>query len=245
MKPARESHPRLPNADLARLRAEYAERERRVAESDRYSLFNPANLFLVQQRQRAVLGVLRRHGCYPLGRQRVLELGCGEGGVLLEFLNYGAEHGRLHGTELLQDRVRRARRRLPHVPLTCADGQSLPYAAGAFDLVIQYTVFSSVLDDEVRANLAREMLRVLRRPDGIILWYDFWLNPTNQQTRGIRRAEVRRLFPDCRLTFVRTTLAPPLARWLVKVGWGICYVLERLVVLNSHYLVCIVPSDHS
>jgi SAM-dependent methyltransferase len=173
-----------------------------------------------------------------------LELGCGEGGVLLEFLTFGAEHARLHGTELLHDRVRRARQRVPHVPLTCADGQSLPYATGTFDLVTQYTVFSSVLDDEVRANLAREMLRVVRRPDGMILWYDFWLNPTNRQTRGIRRAEVRRLFPDCRCTFVRTTLAPPIARRLIKLGWGICYLLERLALFNSHYLVSIVPSQH-
>jgi SAM-dependent methyltransferase len=242
--PAPGSVPRAPNADLERLRAEYADRERRFAESDRYSLSNPANLFLVQQRQRAVLGMLRRQGIHPLEGRRVLELGCGEGGVLLEFLVFGALPSRLHGTDLLRERVRRGRTRLPHVPLTCGDGQSLPYAAGAFDLVVQYTVFSSILDDEVRANLAGEMLRVLRRPGGMILWYDFWLNPLNEHTRGIRRAEVRRLFPNCRLTFQRTTLAPPLTRRLVNLGWGVCYLLERLALFNTHYLVSIVP-DHA
>jgi len=239
------SGPRAPTADLQRLRAEYADRERRFVESDRYSLSNPATLFLVQQRQRAALKILCRQGFYPLDERRVLEIGCGEGGVLLELLTYGAAHGRLHGADLLLERVRRGRTRLPHVALTCADGQSLPYAAGVFDLVVQYTVFSSILDDDVRAHLAREILRVLRRPSGMILWYDFWLNPVNEHTRGIRPAEVRRLFPDCRFKFVRTTLAPPLTRRLIRLGWGMCYLLERLGLFNTHYLVSIVPSDHA
>jgi len=234
----------VPTGDLQRLRAEYADRDRRFAESDRYSLSNSATLFRVQQRQRVALGMLRRQGFYPLDRRRVLDLGCGEGGVLLEFLTYGAVHDRVHGTDLLLERVRRGRSRLPHLALTCADGQSLPYAGGVFDLVVQYTVFSSILDDEVRANLAREMLRVLRRPGGMILWYDFWLNPVNEHTRGIRPSEVRGLFPGCQFTFERTTLAPPLARWLVKLGWGPCYLVERLGLFNTHYLVSIVP-DHA
>lgn len=233
-----------PAADLHRLRVEYADRERRFAQSDTYSLSNPATLFLVQQRQRAVLRMLCRHGLYPLNERRVLELGCGEGGVLLEFLTYGASAGRLHGTDLLRERVQRGQARLPRLPLTCADGQSLPYAAGVFDLVVQYTVFSSILDDEVRANLAREMLRVVRRPGGMILWYDFWLNPLNPQTRGIRPGEVRRLFPGSRFTFIRTTLAPPITRRVVRVSWGFCDLLERLAVFNTHYLVTIVP-DHA
>ncbi|MFM8320013.1 MAG: hypothetical protein ACKOC5_03775 [Chloroflexota bacterium] len=36
--------------DLDRLRKEYADREKRFAGDDRYSLFNTANLFLIQQR---------------------------------------------------------------------------------------------------------------------------------------------------------------------------------------------------
>ncbi len=224
--------------DLDRLRAEYARRAQRLADSDRYSLSNPAHLFMVQQRQRATLRLLRQQGMYPLRGKRILEVGCGSGGVLLEFLGYGAEPHLLHGVDLLPDRLQDARRRLPHLPLVCADAQSLPYPSVSFDLVLQYTVFSSVLDDGVKTSLAREMLRVLK-PDGLILWYDFWINPTNPHTRGIRPLEIRRLFPACTFTFRRVTLAPPLARWLVRVSWMLCALLESLRVLNSHYLVAI------
>jgi len=168
-----------------------------------------------------------------------LEVGCGPGGILLEYLSYGAVPEALHGVDLLPNPLREAHAHLPHLPLTCADGRYLPYATGTFDLVLQYTVFSSVLDDVIKAKLAREMLRVLRDPEGMILWYDFWLNPTNPQTQGIRPAEIHHLFPDCQFEFHRITLAPPLARRLAPVSWSVCHLLEKLRVFNTHYLVAI------
>ena len=226
--------------DLHRLRVAYADRERRFAGSDIYSHFNQGNLFTIQQRQRVVLKLLRRQGYYPLSGRAILEVGCGRGGVLLEYLGFGAAPVCLHGCDLLPTRLAEAHTRLPHLPLVCADGQRLPYCGQRFDLILQYTVFSSILDDTVKANLAREMLRVLK-PDGMILWYDFWLNPINPQARGIRPPEIRRLFPDCNFEFHRITLAPPVARLLAPYSWLICYLLERLRIFNTHYLVAIRP----
>lgn len=227
-----------PQADLDRLRAEYANRERRLAGSDIYSPFNPAHLFMTQQRQRATLKTLRWSGFYPLDQVRILEVGCGRGGVLLEYLGYGVVPARVHGIDLLGDRVAEAHARMPTLSLSCADGQHLPYPDGVFDLVLQYTAFSSILGGAVKANVAGEMLRVLRA-DGAIVWYDYWLNPTNPQTRGIRPAEIRRLFPECTYQFHRITLAPPLTRRLVSVSWSLCYALEKMRVLNTHYLAVI------
>ncbi len=230
-----------PSTDLDRLRREYAGRQQRLAGSDIYSPFNLSNLFILQQRQRAALALLRRLGQSPLADKDILELGCGSGGVLLEYLGYGASPYRLHGCDLLLDRLHEAHRCLPHLPLVCADGQNLPYPAGAFDLELQYTAFSSILDDQVKANLAREMLRTLR-PGGLILWYDFWLNPTNPQTLGIRPVEIRRLFPNCHYIFCKITLAPPLTRRLVPFSWSLALFLEKLRIFNTHYLAAIRPA---
>jgi SAM-dependent methyltransferase len=228
-------------SDLDRLRREYADREQRLAASDRYSYFNPAYLFAIQQRQRAVLKSLHRQGWSSLKDKRILEVGCGRGGVLREWLSFGATPESLNGTDLLEDRVAEAHHALPHLPIVCADGQNLPYPGGSFDLVLQYTVFSSVLDDSVKTNLAREMLRVLRPESGLILWYDFWLNPHNPQTRGIRPAEIERLFPNCRFAFQRITLAPPITRRLIRYSWLLCALVERCALFNSHYLIAIIP----
>ncbi len=218
----------------------YKQREVQLREADTYTLFNQGNLFAVHQRQRAVLSLLRREGFYPVKDMRVLEVGCGGGGVLREYLSYGAHPANLHGVELLEWRLAEAKKLSAHLPLVCADGQRLPYRDGSFDLVLQYTVFTSILEDQVKRNVAREMIRVLK-PGGLILWYDFWLNPMNRQVRGIRPAEVRRLFPGCSCAFRRITLAPPLARRLAPHSWLLCHVLEGLRLFNSHYLVAIRP----
>lgn len=224
------------NDDVARLKLEYARRAHRLSGSDVYSFFNPSYLFALQQRQRDTLRLLREAGFTNLADKRLLEVGCGRGGVLMEYLFYGASS--LYGIDLLADRVVEARQRLPLAGVGSADGQRLPFAPGCFDLVMQYTAFSSILDDGVKANMAREMLRVLH-PGGLIIWYDFWLNPTNRQTRGIRPPEIKRLFPGCDYTFRRVTLAPPIARRLVRVSWLACGLLERMRVFNTHYLVAI------
>ena len=81
------------------------------------------------------------------------------------------------------------------------------------------------------------MVRVLRKPNGLIVWYDFWVNPRSSETRGIRRAELKRLFPGCTLDIRSLTLAPPIVRRLAPRSRLACDALEGLHFLNTHYLV--------
>lgn len=223
------------------MRREYARREQRLADSDIYSPFNPAHNFTIQGRSRETLALLRSAGYASLEGTRILELGCGAGGVLLELLGYGASVERLHGVDLLPERVSAAHEKLPHLPLAVADGRRLPYPNGSFDLVLAFTVFTSILDERIKQAMAHNMLRVVNRSHGIILWYDYWLNPTNRQTRGVGPAEIRNLFPGCEFTFRRITLAPPITRRLVPISRSAASLLEKLKLFNSHYLAAIRP----
>ncbi len=233
------THSEIPE-DLQRLQDVYAQREQQLAGNGRYTALNPVHLFTTHQRQRAVANLLRRERITSLQDKHILEMGCGKGDILQELLAFGAAPSRLFGTDLILNRAQTAVQQLPHLPLSAADGRSLPYPAAAFDLVLQYTVFSSILDENIWHQLAQEMLRVLK-PGGLIIWYDFWLNPTNKQTRGIRPPAIRNLFPDCTFTFQRITLAPPLARRLIPLSWLTATLLEKLRFLNTHYLVAIRP----
>jgi SAM-dependent methyltransferase len=232
--------------DIARLRAEYKDRERRFSGSDVYSWLNPANLFAIQMRQRAVLKALKSHGFADLSKLSILEMGCGSGGVLAEYLCFGAVPEKLFGLDLIFDRLQHAHHVLPGSGFANADGGAMPFPKGSFDLVLQYTAISSILDPGLRRAVCAEMLRVLRSPDlgsgmpgGLILSYDFWLNPINRQTRGLGPREIDELFPGCRFTYRRITLAPPIARRLASFSWGVCAFLESLRIFNSHYLVAI------
>lgn len=226
--------------EVARLRETYSAWEDRQRAADPYSFGNESYLFTIQQRQRAIVALLKRHGMWPLAGKRVLEVGCGTGGVLLELLTYGADPALLHGTDILAERVAGAHQRMPNVPVNCADGRHLPYADHSFDVVASFTVFSSILDQAIVYTVAQEMVRVVK-PNGLILWYDFWINPVNKQTKGMRPKQIRDLFPNCACDFNRITLAPPLARRTVPIAWTGSLLLEKLRIFNTHYLAAIRP----
>jgi ubiquinone/menaquinone biosynthesis C-methylase UbiE len=226
--------------DITRLKKEYAAREIRLLGDDRYSFLNPAYLFMRHQRQRIELAILKKNIVMDCKEVKVLEIGCGRGGILKEYLLYGIKPVRLFGTDLLLDRAIDARQSLSQVPISCADAQDLPYSKGSFDIVLQYTVFSSILDVKIKKNIAKEMLRVLK-PNGFIVWYDFWINPQNKQTKGIGIKEIKDLFPGCAYQFYKATLAPPLARTLVPISWEISVLIEAMRIFNSHYFSVIRP----
>jgi len=224
--------------EIKRLRTEYARREKGGLSKAKYSRFNPVQLFLLQSRERGLLHLLRKHGITDLSNLSICEIGCGSGGVLQEFLSFGGDPEKLFGIDLLYPRLTEAKYRLPRSGFVCADGQMLPFPSNSFDLVLQFTAFSSILSPQVKQTMAANILRVLKSR-GILLWYDFWLNPTNPQTKGIPPKEISALFPHCVLEFHKITLAPPLARRIVPFSWPLAMMLESLKIFNSHYLVFI------
>jgi len=215
-------------SEADRILEELRRREREVP-ADFYSLDRPANLFLRHGQERALRKALEEIG--PLAGKRVLEVGCGSGNWL-EML----EGASLSGIELDPGRAASAAARFPDADIRSGDASHLPWTDDSFDLVLQSTVFSSILDTDMRRAVASEMLRVLA-PGGAILWYDFFVNnPSNPNVRGVRRREIEALFPGCRVALRRVTLAPPLARRIVPVSWTFAALLEALRVFDTHYL---------
>lgn len=226
--------------EARRIRAEYERREREIGR-DAYSITRPANLFIRQGQQRALLDALQRARLLPLATRRVLEIGCGRGAWFSSFEQFGAVRANLAGIDLDPTRIAEARDQLPGIDLRVGDATQLPWPAGSFDLVFQSTVFTSILDAAVRAAVASEMRRVLAT-GGAILWYDFsYDNPANPNVRGIAAGELASLFPGCTIELKRVTLAPPLARRIVPRSWLAASVLERLNLLNTHYFGVIRP----
>ena len=88
----------------------------------------------------------------------MLDVGCGSGYFLHRLREYGA--GEAHGIDLMEDRVAEGRERYPALQLQVGSATELPFADGEFDLVTQFTCLSSILDDDVRLAVAREMRRV-------------------------------------------------------------------------------------
>jgi SAM-dependent methyltransferase len=216
------------------------ERRAAVPSDGRYSLLNEAALQPHLERLRALAAWARRSGEPPLARRRILEVGCGDGANLLDLIRLGAEPALLSGNELLEGRLEQARRRLPAaVSLLPGDATTLELPPGGFDVVLQSTVFSSLLDDRFQEALAAAMWRWVR-PGGGVLWYDFtYDNPRNPDVRGVPLRRVRALFPHGEVQARRLTLAPPLARALCRVHPALYTAANLMPWLRTHVLAWI------
>lgn len=229
-------------AERQRIRVEYQRRAKEI-KSDLYSPWQPAEIFFKSGRNTVAAAMLNEARVFPRTGDTCLEVGCGSGGWLAELISWGVRDSDLHGIDIDPVRIRRAKQIWSAADLRVGDAADLPWADATFRFVISSTVFTSVLDRDVRAVIANEIVRVLA-PGGALLWYDFAFdNPQNPHVRGIGRREIRKLFPPLAGNIRSVTLAPPLARLIVPRSWTLATLLEAIPFLRTHLLaVLIKPS---
>lgn len=212
------------------------ERRKSTVESDRYSPLNPAVWQSMHERQRAMLQFFANRGLKNFSDIKLVEVGCGTGGNLLEFLRFGFRPENLIGIELLEDRVAQANKVLPPGVVHSGDANSANIPSASQDIVFQSVVFSSLLDDEFQAELAARMWEWVK-PGGGVLWYDFtYNNPRNPDVRGVPVKRIRELFPGDKMLVRRVTLAPPIARRVCRIHPALYSLLNALPFLRTHVL---------
>ena len=184
---------------------------------------------------------------------RLLEVGCGEGGnlrLLTELPSYAV------GMDLSQAKVRWARRHVAGVAFTCADALRLPFREGSFDLVLCRDVLHHVSD---KAGVVGEMVRVCR-PDGRLVIIEpngcspiMWLlGVVVPAERDLMRNSARRLQPlldDWPLDDREVTWRQPfpIGRVLFHYRWGLPGLAERLgrlVRALEHGVGRVMPMQH-
>jgi len=196
-----------------------------------------ADLLFEQQRHREMLRMLYGYGFHPLNDCHILDVGCGNGNLLRQFMHWGGQPENLCGIELREEALQIACKLSPHLDIRCGNAASLPWPKETFDLVVQSTVITSILDKETRRRVANEMIRVLK-PEGAILWYDFMRdNLWNPDVRGVKKAEIQALFPGSAIHLRAITLAPPIARRIPQSLLPMFYpLLSSIPFLRTHYL---------
>ena len=226
-------------AEEQRIREAYCRRSKSI-EPSRYSLFRLSHLLLLQELEARLLKVIGKCTHEDLSDKRILEIGCGAGYWLRQFIQWGATPGNVAGVDLLPDRISRARELCPSgVELQCREASNLNFSNDSFDIVFQSMAFSSILHTPMKEAVAKEMMRVVR-PQGFILWYDCFVNnPRNPDVKGIGKGELGRLFPECRIQCARITLAPPLGRLLGRFSASAYRLASSLRVTCTHYLAVI------
>jgi SAM-dependent methyltransferase len=236
--------------ELSAIRERYARRDAQQCGSiyDRHFL---TGLYCKNERETIYARIIRQTFGSDLSKRKIIEIGAGAGGNLLFFQYLGFQWGNIYANELLEDRYNLLKMRIlpPPIQVQQADWQTLtekvciqgdalqlPYKE-EFDVVLQSTVFTSILDDSFRKALADKMLDMLK-PGGIILSYDFtYNNPNNRDVRRLTKKEIENLFSGCRdIQFQKVTLAPPVARRVGKLYNLVNFIFPAL---RTHLIAAI------
>ena len=201
-----------------------------------YSILNPGNLAIIQERERALNRILREHGYGSLEGVRVFEAGCGGGYNLRMFQQWGCRPGDLAGIDLDGTRVEFLRTTTPQVRVHLGSAESIPEDTGTFDICIAFTLFSSVPTNAASEAIAHEMFRITR-PGGLILVYDMRRrSPGNKSVHAVSDGDIRRWFPSCRPRHQRLTLVPPLARLVCARAPWLYAPLSLVPLARTHTL---------
>jgi ubiquinone/menaquinone biosynthesis C-methylase UbiE len=221
--------------EVSRIIEAYARRDA-SGKSRLYSTFNPEVLLINQQRERGIIKILKENDVTDLANKRILDVGCGKGGVLRDFIKYGAQPELCYGIDILPDRIEDAKKISPNISFRCGNAEELQYDNGFFDIILLFTVFTSIFDIQMKKMIVKEILRVLNE-QGMILWYDYHINnPFNRDVKAVKKKEIYDLFPGCAINLKRITLAPPLARTLAPHSVLLAQLLEKIPLFCTHYL---------
>ena len=231
-----------PNALIAerhRIISEYGRRARDL-HPDLYARWQPAELLALNEVRRNAAMMLRKAGVFPRPGDSCLEVGYGTRGWLATMLDWGVRARDLHGIELNAALAGQAQELLPVADLRVGDAAELPWEDNTFRLVIASTVFTSILDLNVRQMVAQEITRVLT-PGGALLWYDFvFNNPRNPNVKKVSRKELKQLFPRLNGKIKSVELAPPLARLVAPRSWTLASLLQAIPLLRTHLVAVLV-----
>ena len=222
--------------EIAAIKSRYQRRTNNIT-SGFYSALSPSVYMARQELERTLINDILNPYLTPLSEKTVLEVGCGNGINLMDFIKLGFLPENLTGNELLEERVATARHILSDkVNIISGDALEIRGMENKFDIVYQSTVFTSILDNEFQVKLANAMWKMVK-PGGGVLWYDFiYNNPNNPDVQGVSLKRVKELFPDAVITYKKVTLAPPISRRVTRIHPSLYTVFNFSPFLRTHVL---------
>jgi len=186
--------------------------------------------------------LIKAQGLLTLEDKKILDIGCGFGHNFANLYYFGANPKKIFGLDLLKYRLDKVKKKYSINNLINCNAEYIPLKDKQFDIVSQFVVFSSILDDEVCKKIGSEMLRVLK-DDGMIIWYDsYGGKKMSEHTRSYTERDIKQFFPNCKYEFHRIVPHLQLSLRFVKYsfGWIILDIIEKLFPFWNCMQLCVI-----
>jgi SAM-dependent methyltransferase len=141
--------------------------------SDNWGQLIPEIQFGEGQFRDLLIEALREHGLETSDMAGVsaIELGCGWGRNLHQFVELGIPARNIAGIDLIEHFVAFGRSQNPALNISVGDATRTGFGDSAFDVVLLHTVLSAITDRELHAKLLREARRLVK-PAGLVIVFD-------------------------------------------------------------------------
>ena len=232
-------------AESERIRRVYENRTAKIFKN-KYSWKKADAHYMTYRKATSWSCAFKSVGIDDLTKLEILDIGCGTGSWLRMLLEWDADKNRLHGIDLLEDKIKSAKVLSPcDIDFKVNSNWQIPYQDNTMDLCAASTVFSSILEDTYATRLAHEIKRVTKK-SGWIMIFDFAISdPKNPNTTGISTKKIQALFSGFSLLHTyRLILAPPILRRLPRSLLWIGLLLETIFpFLCTHRLYLLHRTD--
>jgi len=223
--------------ELQRAKAMYETRYR-IDWKDRSYIWHPRNPISLVHNQildRKLIQAINELNIELMDR-KILDVGSGYGRLLRLWTEMGVDPLNLYGIDLTTYRLQHSKKLLPFAGYASANAGELPFDDRSFDVVSQFSVFSSIFDFDLRQKAAKELVRVLNN-SGWLIWYDVsYAKGGNPQP--IIRKDVLSLFPDLVLRYCAPVFSRQLTR-VIKINIDLAFFWEWLPFVQKNGLVMV------
>jgi len=210
-------------------------------------LRNPEVLFQSFAVERANIAALRSLAL-DKSNTRILDVGCGSGSGLLQFVRLGFDRSNLVGIDLSDARIEQGRALLPGIDLQVADASRMPFGDETFDLVFESTMLGTLESQSLLQSIAAEMIRVTKKGGHIMLADWRYSRKGSGVKTAISREKIAELFSVGRTTEVvgreRGALVPPLGRRLSRIAPSLYFLLQAIVPLAAGQITTVLRKSN-
>lgn len=119
-----------------------------------------------------------------LSKMRILDIGCGNGGMLSYFIEKGFSADKVIGIDLSLTRIENAEIKYPDLMFYCDNAINFKLENQKFDLITSFDLFSHFSSREDIINGIKNVSDHLAE-DGLFLWYDIYSKDHFSPNRGV------------------------------------------------------------